>query len=167
MGPRLRLALLIMAGAHLGLVVAGALEVHPRGGGWVSRAIAEYEVLSGTEGFYTFFAPGVDTQLRPIFEVTDGSGAVSTDVLQRAANTEVDLRIANMIGLSWYDDFRRTLEASWADVMFRRHPGAEQVVVRLDLCDLPSMREYREGRRPAWRVFDRATFSPRAGREVE
>jgi hypothetical protein len=160
MGPRLRIARLIAAAAHLGLVGAGALQVLPRGQGWAARAVSEYAALSGAEGFYTFFAPGVDTQLRPMFDVTASSGEVITDTLKGTVNSEVDLRVANLIGLSWSEDFRRALMASWAGAMFARHPGAARVEARVEFYELPSMEEYRAGQRPAWRLFQRATFSP-------
>ncbi len=160
MGRRRRMALLIAGGAHLVLVAVGALEVH-LGDGWGSRAIAEYGALSGAENFYTFFAPGVGVQLRPIFEVTERSGGVITDVLKSPESCEVDLRVGDLYSVFWWedDDVHRALLASWAGAMFTRHGEAEHVEVRVQACDMPSMTEYREGDRPVWRVIEQSGFS--------
>jgi hypothetical protein len=160
MSRRRRIALLIVAGAHLGLVTVGALKVRLPDGR-ASLAIAEYGALSGAENFYTFFAPGVDTELRPIFEVKQKSGSVITDVLTKPESSEVDLRVGNLISIYWWEDeaLRRALVASWAGAMFTRHAGAQRVDVRVEVCDIPSMVEYREGERPAWNLLDRITFS--------
>lgn len=166
MSPRRRLALLIVAGAHLGLVAVGACKVHLGVGGPAKLLIEEYGALSGAENFYSFFASDEGGHLRPIFEVMDSSGGVRTDVLNREENLEVDVRIRNLISLFWGEDLelRRALMASWADVMFARHPGAKQVVVRVETCDLPRMAEFREGQRAAWQILEKATFSKEATR---
>ena len=160
MGRGHRIALLIAVGAHLGLVTAGALEVRlPEGR--ASRAIAEYGALSGAENFYTFFAPGVDTELRPIFEVTPRSGGVITDVLKKPESSEVDLRVGNLYSVFWWEgaDLHRALLAAWAGAMFTRHAEAEHVEVCVEVCDVPSMAEYRGGERPAWHLLERTAFS--------
>ena len=136
--------------------------MHLPGSGRVTRAIDEYRALSGANVYYSFFVPGVDTQVRPVFEVTDRSGRMTTDMLSRSVDSEVDLRIGNLVSLLDHEeeDFQRALLASWAGVMLARHPGAERVVVRIEAFHLPSMEEYREGRRPEWHVRERVTFSP-------
>ena len=162
MSPRRRLALLSLAVVHFGLVAMGAVEMRLPGSGWATQAMEGYRALSGTNVYYSFFAPGVDTQVRPVFEVTDRSGVMTTDMLSRAVNSEVDIRIGNMTSFLKYEDedFQRAILASWAGVMFARHPDAEQVVVRIEAFELPSMEESREGRKPGWEVDDRVTFSP-------
>lgn len=162
--PRRRLALLILAVAHLGLVAMGAVKMHIPGHGWAKRALDEYRTLSGANVHYAFFAPGVDTQVRPVFELTDRTGSLTTDVLIRAGSSEVDTRIGNMVYLLDYvdEELQRALLAAWAGVMFTRHPGAERVVVRIEDFELPSMAEYRQDRRAGWQVRDRVTFSPQA-----
>lgn len=161
MSPRRRLALLVIAAAHLGLATMGGVKMHLPGRGWAQRAIAEYQVLSGTNVYYTFFVPSVDTQVRPVFELTDRSGRMTTDALSRAPSPEVATRIGNLISLLDYgdEDSQRALLASWAGLMFARHPGAERVAIRIEAFELPSMEEYRRGREPGWHLRDRLTFS--------
>lgn len=167
MSPWRQLALVIVAGAHLGLVTASALRKHVHGDGWVARAVREYGVLSGAESYFTFFAPGVDTQLRPVFEIEDRrSGAVSEDLLQRGTSTEVALRIANLTGLLWWEEeaTRRALVGAWIGAMRARHPEAGDMPLRIEVCELPSMDEHRQGRRPEWRLLYRDTFPAEARR---
>jgi hypothetical protein len=161
MGPGRRLAWLILAAAHLGVVTLGALKVSLHGGGWGRRAVHEYARLSGADSFYTFFSSDAGAQLRPVFQVTDRAGAVSADVLERPLNREADIRVANLVSLFWWDDeeFQYRLVGSWAHHVLARHPGATQVVVRTEAYHLPSMKEYREGQRPEWRRLDQSTFS--------
>jgi hypothetical protein len=162
-----KLALVIAAGAHLGLVTASALQKQVHGDGWVARAAREYGVLSGADSYFTFFAPTVDTQLRPVFEIEDSrSGAVSEDLLQKGANAEVALRIGNLTGLLWWEDeaTRRALVGAWIEAMRARHPEAGDMALRIEVCDLPSMDEHRQGRRPEWRLLHRDTFPAEARR---
>jgi hypothetical protein len=162
MSPRRRLALLILAAAHLGLAAMGGVDMHLPGTGWMKRAISEYRTLSGTNVYYTFFVPGVATQVRPVFELTDRSGRVTTDALSRAVGSEVGVRLGNLTALLDFsdDDSQRELLASWAGVMFARHPDAERVVIGIEAFELPSMEEHRKGRPPGWHLRDRFTFSP-------
>jgi hypothetical protein len=171
MGPQ-RLLLLFVIGAHFGVVAANTAGVDF----WsapakspiarcATRAVAEYGALSGAESQYAYFAPGVDEQLRLVFELTEGSGRVRTDVLASATNAEVDLRVANLVSLLWWPDegLHRALETSWATAMFERHPSAKRVAMEIQVYDLPSMEGMRLGRRPVWRVLDRVSFSPPCG----
>lgn len=160
--PRRRTALLILAAVHLGLVAMGAVKMHIPGRGWAKRALDEYRTLSGANVHYAFFAPGVDTQVRPVFELTDRSGRVIIDLLSWPVSPEVDTRLGNMSYLLDVEDeeLQRALLASWAGVMFARHPTAERVVVRIEDFELPSMEEVRGGQTPGWRVRDRVTFTP-------
>ena len=160
--PRRGPLYVILAVVHLGLVAMGAVKMDIPGRGWAKRALDEYRALSGANVHYTFFAPGVDTQVRPVFELTDRSGGTTIDLLSWPVSPEVDTRLGNVIYLLDDEDeeLRYALLASWAGVMFARHPSAERVVVRIEDFELPTMEEHREGRKPGWRVRDRVTFTP-------
>ncbi|KYG10943.1 hypothetical protein BE21_01115 [Sorangium cellulosum] len=155
-----RTALIVAAAAaHLGCVVLGALHVDPQRAGWLGGVIAYHGALSGADSGYNFFAPAVSALPWARFQVTDASGAAHAEVLESGANHEADLRVRSILSLflqAQDEALRRSLVASWAGKMFARHPGAKSVVVRLEICDLPSMQEYREGRRPAWNLLYQA-----------
>jgi len=164
-GRRRALSGLAVALAHLGVVTLGALQVDLLGGGSLARTVAYYAVLSGADSSYDFFAPRVDARPEASFQVTDATGAVRTEGLAPGANREAAIRVDNIVRLFLLTDeekVRRSLAASWAGKVFARHPGAESVVFRLEFCDLPSMREYREGKQPSWDLEYQAKFVPQA-----
>lgn len=156
--PRLAVA---AAAVQLSFAAAGALELdfdH------ANRIIAQYGALSGTDSSYGFFAPSVGTQLQATFVLTDAAGKSTTDILTTGVSKEADLRIGDMVAIFWMDDedLKRGIAGSWAGRMLARHPEATRVVVHLDSYDLPSMDEYREGRRPEWEPYYEAEFVRRA-----
>lgn len=153
------------AAAHLGCVVLGALRVDPQVAGVLGGVITYHGALSGAGSAYNFFAPAVSALPWARFQVTDANGAAHAEVLESGANPEADLRVRSILSLFLQAEdeaLRRSLVASWAGKMFARHPGAESVVVRLEICDLPSMQQYREGRRPAWDLLYQAKLVPQS-----
>lgn len=155
--PRLAIAAAVV---QLGFAAAGAMELdfdH------ANRVIAEYGALSGTDSAYGFFAPSVGTQLQATFVLTDAAGNTTTDVLTTGVSKEADLRIGDMVAIFWMDDqdLKRAMAGSWAGRMLARHPEAVRVAVHLDSYNLPSMAEYREGKRPEWDPYYEAVFAHR------
>jgi len=154
----------LAAAAHLGCVAAGALHVKFQR---ALRPLAIYSASSGADSTYDFFAPGVLNDLRATFEMTDAAGGVTFDTLETGASREVDRRYKNLVSTFWMvqEDRSRAnaFAASWAGRMLRRHPSAQQVTVRVDVYDLPSMAAWRDGRRPAWNPLYEASI-PRKGR---
>ncbi|WP_438009519.1 hypothetical protein WME89_13075 [Sorangium sp. So ce321] len=153
------------AAVHLGCVVLGALHVDPQKAGGLGGVIAYHGALSGAGSGYNFFAPAVSALPWARFQVTDANGAAHAEVLESGANQEADLRVRSILSLFLQAEdeaLRRSLVASWAGKLFARHPGAKSVVVRLETCDLPSMQQYREGRRPAWDLLYQAKVVPQS-----
>jgi hypothetical protein len=149
------------AAVQLCFAAAGALELdfdH------ANPVISQYAALSGTDSGYGYFAPDVGTHLRVTFALTSADGKTSADVLTTGASHEADLRIGDMIAMFWMvdQDLQRSLAASWAGRMLARHPEAERVVVHLDVYELSTMAEYREGKRPGWSPYYEAEFVRRA-----
>jgi hypothetical protein len=157
-----------LAACHLTLAVCGAahlplLSVDSLAG----KALALYGALSGSDNGYGFFAPSVSSQLRVTFSMTDSAGRRWTDVLARGHNREADLRIGGIVSMSSSEEWRRGLAASWAARMFGSHPEASQVVIRIEVYDVPSMAEYQEGKRPEWNtVYEATLFRDRASAPV-
>ncbi|WP_437591264.1 hypothetical protein [Sorangium sp. So ce1000] len=160
-----RVAALVAVVGHLGLVVLGALQIHPEGDGWLARALAYYGALSGAESGYDFFAHSITPLPRARFHVSDAAGATLTDALESGASRETEIRILNLVTplLNVEDPaIQRSIAASWAGKVLARHPAAESVLVRVETYDLPSMREYREGKRSGWNLQYEAKFMLRA-----
>jgi hypothetical protein len=154
-----RRVLLILAGAHLSIVAASAADVRfperPLG-----RVIAEYAAISGAEARYAFFVPSVDAELRTTFEIAGPAGRATALGALPPVNDEVDLRVGNVKTLYWTGDeeFDDALLDAWVASILRRHPEAERVELRVDFLDLPSMRGYREGERPAWISLGKSSY---------
>jgi hypothetical protein len=154
-----RRVLLVLAGAHLSIVAASAAGVRfperPLG-----RAIAEYAAISGAEARYGFFVPSVDAELRTTFEILGPSGRETALGALPPVNDEVDLRVGNLRTLYWTEDeeLGGALLDAWVASVLQRHPEAERVELRVDFLDLPSMRGYREGERPAWISLDTTSY---------
>ncbi|WP_437716015.1 hypothetical protein WMF45_06125 [Sorangium sp. So ce448] len=158
-------AALVAVAGHLGLVVMGALQIHPEGDGWPARALAVYGALSGAESGYAFFADSITPLPRASFHVSGAGGATLTDALESGASRETEIRILNLITpfLSVEDPtIQRSIAASWAGKVLARHPAAQSILVRLETCDLPTMREYREGKRSSWNMQYEAKFMTRS-----
>lgn len=147
---------LAAAAAHLGCVILGALHVDLQRAGRLGKGVAYYGALSGADSGYDFFAPSVGALPWARFQVTDARGRVIDDALESGSNPEADLRIRSLVSLFLTEEdesMRRSLAASWAGKVLARYPGAESVVVRLEICDLPSMQEHHDGKRPAWNLL--------------
>ena len=167
--------LILLATLHVGLVVSGAAELSWFSG--TSRAaslLQWYSHLSGTDNNYSFFAPGVGPQERVTFIMTDAEGQSWTDDLKWGRTHEVNLCFSTVpfVMSSVDDDTAYNMMRSMADTMFRRHPTARTVDVRVEtyaielnsgdaapIYDFPTMQEYREGKRPQWTALYHLEFS--------
>lgn len=163
--------LFTVVGIHLIFVCFGATQLRPWGR-WekISAVLDYYGTLSGANSGYGFFAPRVGSQLQAVFEITDSSGKSQTVSLTDGLNREASLRVRKLIDWYWNDEnnknLQRSLAASWAGKMFARYPSSASVTVRLETYHLPSMGEYKEGKRPHWRPIYRAKFERQIKRKV-
>jgi hypothetical protein len=128
--------------------------------------VATYAVLSGANNSYGFFAPSVGTLGRARFMITDRDGATTTDVLERGMSHEASRRTSYLVDLVLDHEqevaLRRSLAASLVGKMFARHPEAEAITASLDVYHLPTMAEYRLGRKPGWEPHYQATYVRRS-----
>jgi hypothetical protein len=158
MNVRLALATLVAAG-HLALVVCGTADLFPRfGRGPAGKSVRWYGAVSGADSGYGFFAPEVGSQARAVFTLRDETGRVWSDTLDAGENNEVQLRVSSMVSDAPTGRQRRALAASWAGKLFARYPDAEEITVRIEFFDLPTMEEYRDGEEPEWLTDYDVTF---------
>jgi len=154
---------LFLALVHVVFVGLGAFNV-PLTDAYFAPLYRYYGRVTGASSGYAFFAPGVGSQLRATFEVYDKQGAlIATVPMEKGTNREADLRIGNIIGWFWKDSsdraIQRSMTASWAGKIFGRYPNAAEVVVLLDEYTMPSMEEYRGGKRAQWEKYYKARFA--------
>lgn len=153
-----------LAAAHLVFVAAGASGLFGRlGEAGAGPAVRWYGAMTGADAGYSYFAPHVGSELRVRFTLSDGRGREWEDDLTGRMNHEGRLRVGSMTGLfspePAREALRHDLAASWAATVFGRHPDARTVVVRVGVHEVPSMADFRAGRRPAWTDVFAATFT--------
>jgi hypothetical protein len=158
-----RSAIIIGASAfHLTLVGLGAAHAWPKTDGWFGSLLHLYGSASGASGSYSFFAPGVGSQLRVQLSVVDAAGRTSEEELVTGVSREAELRIGNIVGGLWSDwverDMQRAVAASLAGTVFGRRPDADTVSVGFESFDLPTMEQYTEGQRGEWQSHYQAKF---------
>jgi hypothetical protein len=150
----------LLAGAHLLLVFCHAFEIRLAAGkDPVDQAVALYGTFSGANCRYGFFAPSVPADRRVTFTMTDAAGRSWTDTLQVPHNQEVNSHLHSVLARIHHPQLRHAVAASWAAMMFGRHPQAVEVVVRVEMSDIPTLAQHRAGQRPSWETIYEAAFS--------
>ena len=141
------------------LVVAGATHFGVPGSGRLARGLRYYGKLSGAANNYSFFSPGIDGDLRVLFDVTGPDGQVRTVPFEATESREAQLRVADIVGQFDVDgddeetveregrQLGRELSASLAGTAFGRYPGSRKVQVRLEQLTPVSMSQFRSGER--------------------
>lgn len=115
---------------------------------WVGRAFNWYGGMSGGSNRYGFFKE-VGSACRARFVMSDEAGAEWEDTLDHGISHEASLRYQGAMFI--YPDWGEQLSSQWAATMFGRHPKAYQVNVIFESIDVPTMDEYRAGKRPEWK----------------
>lgn len=116
--------------------------------GKVLRLYAEY---TGTDNAFSFFAPNVASQTKVTFLMEDDSGRKAYDDLV-VDNKEVNLRRNTTYSFFMMEEMRDLLTRSGAAMMFACYPEATKVTVQVDIYDTPTMKHYKAGERPKWKM---------------
>jgi hypothetical protein len=160
-----RMKCLLLVGAfscHLALVIAGAAHLTSRVHGPVARVLRLYDAMSGAGDSYSFFAPAVGPQLRARYVLSTVQGERTEETLESGKSREVGFRLGNLAGtvyiMAEQADLRRAFLGALAASRFGAHPEANLVQVNIEQWVVPTMAEYRDGARPAWRSLQEATF---------
>jgi hypothetical protein len=160
-----RLILVLAAFLHLVSVAVFIWTPFPEDlPGKIACALRIYKNLSGTFRDYAFFAPAVANDLKAGFLLTDAGGR-ETFINFAAENREIGFRYNCIIAGCMKDTKARDLFAqSWAALVLGSHPDADRVAVIVKAFDLPSLRDYRAGKRSEWRTFYVGEFACRESR---
>jgi hypothetical protein len=155
-----QLSWIIGALLHLALVVCGALCLPLNGESLLPNLVGQYGDMSGSSSSYGFFAPAVASKSRVSLTVRDGSGNECGGALLADATPAADWRAGGIVDSfpGFSGALRRGLTASWASAMFARHPSAEEVVVVVEVEALPTMAEWRDGKRSTWNPVYKGVF---------
>lgn len=127
----------------------------------VAKALLLYQYVTGTGNCFGFFAPGVISMLKVSYEIRQGEQVIGKGLIS-SENDEVSLRLHNLTQQFWTASrdpkVRRSLAASMAGRLFTRYPQADTVSLMLHSFVMPSMAQYRAGRRPSWEKNYEGTF---------
>ncbi|MGH9877582.1 MAG: hypothetical protein ACRD5H_08080 [Nitrososphaerales archaeon] len=133
---------------HLALVICGALNFAPWiGGGFFNKSLVMYTDVTGARYSYGFFAPDVPNQALAVVTSENESGEKTVEAFG-AGTREIDHRITTMMSFFTVVDTDNLHAASLAGYAFDHHPEAKKVTVSLRCYTIPSMEEYRQGKRP-------------------
>jgi hypothetical protein len=150
---------------NLLMVFLGAIDFDFSEVPWVGTGLNYFARISGADGQYGFFAPGVDGQIRARFEVYGSTGLIQTLQLEDGQNSEADLRIGDIIEQFDHESdgdplkFQRELSASLSAAVLARIKDAKSVTISLEEFKQISMSDYREGLRPKWNLVYTASFT--------
>jgi len=157
-----RSLLTTIALAHLALVTCGAFRWIPFPDGVLFRSTLRYYMaMSGADGYYGFFAPVVDPEVRIRFRLVEQDGREELVTLRDGATAEANLRLGAVGRLlpAATPETRENLIRSLAAATLDKHPRAEEITVLVETFgvirpdgryDIPSMSEYRSGTRSEW-----------------
>lgn len=155
---------LLLAAAHLALVICGACDGLPDGRGEpIARPLLWYAQMSGADSKYSFYAPEVGDNYRARFTLQDSQGCAWSASFEEADSPEARLRLSGIAAAGFANgaaaespERRKRLVRSWAATMFSRHPSSVSLTVVVEEYEIPTMAQYREGRRPRWNVVYQA-----------
>lgn len=165
----------LIAVAHLSLVTCGACQVTPLSPASLGGSATQlYMTLSGADGYYGFFAPTVDAEIRIRFLLRDEDGRESFDTLETGATAEANLRLGAVGRLlpAATPERREELLRSLAAAVLTRHPEAVEVTVLIEAfgvvhpeggVDVPSLQQARDGARSEWLLLQSMTFERPSG----
>lgn len=156
--PRAALQRVALALALGHLVVAALFSTHVQAERFLPagllRALAVYGDLTGARTHFDYFAPDVAPQARAYVLLVAPDGTVRRRDL-RAANDEVNTRLAIMMSYLGDQRVRELLMHSWCLHFLGAHPGLAAVEARVEIIELPTLAQARGGQRSRWLPLDR------------
>ncbi len=117
------------------------------------QAAFTYMDCSGIEAGYSYFAPSVPPNGKLSFTIRYPDGRTEED-LPPVGGAAAGYRIATLLDRLQnihYERLREAILQTLAAAAGREHPGAETIRASFALAQLPSIAEYRAGRRVSYR----------------
>jgi len=127
----------------------------------VRESVNTYVQLAGIESGYGYFAPNVPSGYTVVFELHYRDGRVEYE-LPSVRSAAAGLRIAGLldsIGRTPYDALREILVKTMAQSVWREQPGVESVRAIVESINLPTAREFKEGKRESYEFLYAYDFS--------
>jgi hypothetical protein len=127
------------------------------GAGSFGSAVAFYGAWTGTATSYSFFAPGVASEIRVRYTVLLADGS-SQEGIVGTTNREMNLRLMTLFGIAPMPEAERVVSRSIAARLFGGYPSARAITIFFDVYDLPSLNQVKTGFRPTWKQIHSAEF---------
>lgn len=147
---------------HVILVFVGATQIAVSYSGPLPSVFSFYGALSGADAGFNYFAPEIVSELRTRFFVQKPGQPWTETKWNETAAREAQLRIFNVFSLITQvmedKNTRQLVSASLAGKILGQHEEASQARIVIESVALPSMEDYRNGKRAKWFPFYQATY---------
>lgn len=136
---------------HILIVALGASHVfdYSNGNNFLAKPLMIYNDLSFAGSTFQFFANvGIDTK---ISFLTENDKEELNPAYFKLNNAQTEYRLIGMKAFFHQDTLVQDLLAlSWGVNILNNNIEAQKVHIAVDLCDFPTMEEYKCGRIPKW-----------------
>lgn len=144
----------LFAGLHLLMVALYAAHMAEWGpaNSRAFNAISTVGNFTGSNNIFSFFAPGLSNQPYVIYTLKDSSGK---EKLVDLTGTSPDFsnRITDIYGFLTIEESRSLLSMCLAQTVLNQYPRAKTVRVSMIVQYIPTMKDYRSGKRSTWRFW--------------
>lgn len=145
---------------HLNLICLFVLGANQHEGTTtLSLALRTYRNAIGLFRDYSFFAPKVAADTRAGF-LLERDGEAPQFLPMTDPGREADRRLTCIMGAAMgAKEARGVIARSWAAWALGQYPDVSKVTVVAQTFELPTMRDYAKGDRPAWKTIFAADFA--------
>lgn len=123
----------------------------------VSTFVGLYGSLTGAGNGYSFFAPGVASQMVVTAEWIDDKRVPHSEI-HDGRKGETEMRLTAMALALAKMNSNETVGRAIAAKVLNAHPETASVTVSVSLYIIPTMREFRDGSRPREQVLFRGVY---------
>lgn len=149
----------VLASLHLVMITLFAAHL----GEWgkaenpVIKAVTGIGDYTGGNNIFSFFAPGLSDQPYVVYATKDSAG--KERVLDLQGNSpDFTNRINNIYGYLTLEEGRSVFSASLAQFVLQRYPSANKIRVAMVVQKIPTMSEFRNGKRCQWHFWFHRDF---------
>jgi hypothetical protein len=127
----------------------------------VREGITAYIHSTGIEGGYGFFAPGVPSSYKLVFELHYDDGRIEYE-LPHVNGAAAGLRLSSLldqVGRTQFDPLREVMLKMLAYSTWREHPEATTIRTVFGYVDVPSIAEVKQGKKESYNFLYAYDFS--------
>jgi hypothetical protein len=123
----------------------------------VIKAVTSIGDYTGSNNIFSFFAPGLSDQPYVVYATKDSSG--KEHILDLKGNSpDFTNRINNIYGYLTLEEGRSIFSASLAQFVLQQYPAADKIRVAMVVQKIPTMDEFRNGKRCQWHFWFHRDF---------